>query len=87
MTTVTLQLDDELATILRRSGQALQQSLREQIVLTAYSRGDLASGKAAQVLGMDRIAFIKHASRLGIPFIDMDDEEWKAEVAQARELM
>jgi hypothetical protein len=30
---------------------------------------------------MPRIDFIKHASRLGIPFFDMTEAEWAAERA------
>jgi len=40
-----------------------------------------APGKAAELLGMPRIDFIKHASRLRIAFFDMTDDEWEAEKA------
>ena len=34
--------------------------------------GEISSGKAAQLLDMERLEFVKFASRLGIPFIDID---------------
>ena len=33
---------------------------------------------------MPRLAFISYASHLGIPFLDMTDDEWEAEVEQAK---
>jgi predicted HTH domain antitoxin len=56
------------------------------IVLELYRRGTISSGKAGELLGMPRIDFIKHASRLGIPFFDMTDDEWEAEKAALKNL-
>jgi predicted HTH domain antitoxin len=55
-------------------------------VLELYRQGKISSGKAAELVGMPRIAFIQHASALGIPFFDMTEEEWRAEVDQVRKL-
>jgi predicted HTH domain antitoxin len=55
-------------------------------VLELYRRGTISSGKAAELLGMERFDFIKHASRLGIPFFDMTDEEWAAEMDRLKAL-
>jgi predicted HTH domain antitoxin len=54
------------------------------IVLELYRRRTISSGKAAELLGMGRADFIAYASRLGIPFFDMTDQEWEAEVARIR---
>jgi predicted HTH domain antitoxin len=64
----------------------LEDNARESIVLKLYRQDKISSGKAAELLGMPRIAFIQHASDLGIPFFDMTEEEWRAEVDQARKL-
>ena len=64
----------------------LEDNARESIILELYRQGKISSGKAAELLGMPRIAFIQHASDLGIPFFDMTEEEWRAEVDQARKL-
>ena len=86
MSTVTVQLDEELAVLLSGSNQPLQQTARELIVLELYRRGTISSGKAAQLLGMARFDFVQHASRLGIPFLDMTEDEWAAERAQLETL-
>ena len=64
----------------------LEDNARESIVLELYRQGQISSGKAAELVGMPRIAFIQHASNLGIPFFDMTEEEWRAEVDQVRKL-
>jgi predicted HTH domain antitoxin len=56
------------------------------VVIELYRRGLLSSGKAAEVLGMNRIAFIHYTGRLGIPFFRMTKDEWEAEARQVQEL-
>jgi predicted HTH domain antitoxin len=51
------------------------------IVLELYRRGTLSSGKAGELLGMARMDFIQHASRLGIPYFALTVDEWDAEMA------
>ncbi len=51
------------------------------IVLELYRRGAISSGKAGELLEMPRLDFIRHASDLGIPAIDMTTEEWEHEKA------
>ncbi len=81
LSSVKIEIDEPLAAILQRTNQPVQVAGREMIVLELYRRGTISSGKAAEILGMPRIDFIKHASRLGIPYIDMTEEEWAAEKA------
>jgi len=75
----TVVLDDELAALLQETHQPLEKAAREMIVLELYRRGSLSSGKAAELLAMPRLDFIKHASKLGIPHIDMTSDEWERE--------
>ncbi|MGH2561483.1 MAG: UPF0175 family protein [Thermomicrobiales bacterium] len=77
---VTVQIEEELAAFLRESDESVEQTAREMIVLELYRRGTISSGRAAILLGMPRIDFIKYASGLGIPYIDMTKEEWDAEM-------
>jgi predicted HTH domain antitoxin len=79
MSTVNVELDDELVALLNQGSQPVRQAAREFIVLELYRRGSISSGKAAQLLGMTRWEFVHHASRLGIPFFEMTEDEWEAE--------
>lgn len=86
MSVIQLDLDEEIAVFLQGSNQPVQQVARELIVLELYRRGTISSGKAAQLLDMSRWEFIRYASRLGIAFFDLTDNEWKAEQARAETL-
>ena len=86
MNTVTLSLENDFAALLQSFNQPLNQSARELMALELYRRGTISSGKAAQLLEMTRWEFIRYASRLGIAFFDMTEEEWQAERAQAEAL-
>jgi predicted HTH domain antitoxin len=81
MSTTKIDLDEDLAALLQQTNQTVENAAREMIVLELYRRGTISSGKAAELLGMPRLGFIQHASRLGIPAIDMTSDEWEAEKA------
>jgi len=80
----TVEIEDSLAAVLHQTNQPLAKAAREMIVLELYRRGSLSSGRAAQLLGMLRMDFIHHASRLGIPYIDMTKDEWEGEKSTLR---
>jgi predicted HTH domain antitoxin len=79
MAMVTVQLGDDLAAILDREEEPIEHVALEVIVFELYRRGTVSRGRAAELLGMPLYDFIKRASRLGIPYIDMTEEEWAAE--------
>jgi predicted HTH domain antitoxin len=81
MSTVNIAVKEDLAALLQQTNQPLEKAAREMIVLELYRRGTLSSGKAAELLDMPRLDFIRHASKLGIPHIDMTSDEWQAEKA------
>jgi len=81
MSTVKIDVREDLAALLDQTNQPLEKAAREMIVLELYRRGTLSSGKAAEMLEMPRLDFIRHASKLGIPHIDMTSDEWEAEKA------
>jgi predicted HTH domain antitoxin len=83
MSTIELELDDDLVGLLRQSNRPLQQEVRELIVLELYRRGAISSGKAAELLRMTRWEFVRYASHLGIPYFDMTEDEWQAERARS----
>ena len=80
----TLQLDDELVAAMRLTEEPIDRLAQEAIVLELYRRGTISSGKAARLLGMDRLEFIQYSGQLGLPFFDTTDEEWEAELRVIR---
>jgi predicted HTH domain antitoxin len=81
---VTVQLDDDLAAILRREEEPVERAALEMIVLELYRRGTISSGKAAELLDVPRYDFIQRASALGIPYFNLTPEELDAEVELIR---
>jgi predicted HTH domain antitoxin len=86
MASMQLELDEDLVKALRLLDQPVDEAARELIVLELYRRAVISSGKAAQLLGMDRFEFIRHASRLGIPYFQMTPEELDAELEHLKSL-
>ena len=82
MSAVSLTLEDDLVALLHGLNLSTKQAVRELITLELYRRGTISSGKAAELLEMSRWEFVRFASRLGIPFFDMTDDEWEAERRQ-----
>ncbi len=86
MANVNIELQEDLVALLHQFNQPVQQSARELIVLELYRRGVVSSGKAAELLGMDRWELVHYASRLGIPYFTLTQDEWAVERAQSEAL-
>ncbi len=86
MNTVTLDVKEDFAALLHGLNLPLNEAARELMTLELYRRGTISSGRAAQLLEMSRWEFIRYASRLGIAFFDMTEDEWQAERNQAEAL-
>jgi predicted HTH domain antitoxin len=78
MSEVICDLPPELMAVLRELGEPVPM-VKECVVIELYRRGLLSSGKAAELLGMNRVAFIHYTGRLGIPFFRMTKDEWEEE--------
>jgi predicted HTH domain antitoxin len=79
-------LDEELVALLEGLHQPVKETARELIVLELYRRGVLSSGRAAELLGLTRDAFIQHASQSGIPYFHLSEAELQAEIRQSESL-
>ena len=86
MRTTILNLGEDLVRILQTLDRPLEQTAREFIVLELYRQRQISSGKAAALLDTPRIDFIKYASSLGIPYIDMTGEEFEREMAEVEKI-
>lgn len=86
MTTVQINVGSDLVAVLQSLNQPTDQTAQQLMVLELYRRRTLSSGRAAELLQMSRWDFIQYASRLGIPFFDMTEDEWESEMAQVAKL-
>ncbi len=85
MSQLKFDLPPELVGLLRELGEPTA-AVKECVVLELYRRGMISSGKAAELLEMSRMEFIRYSGRLGVPFFRMSPEEWDEERQQLREL-
>jgi predicted HTH domain antitoxin len=76
----TVVVDDELAALVEQE-QALDQATREALVMGLFQRGKISSGKACELLGLERMAFIRRANELGVPVHLTTEDEWEREKA------
>jgi len=79
-----MRLDEALLAVLPGAHPEPAEQVRELAVLELYRRRVITSGKAAELLGMRRDQLILHASRLGIPYLDLDAVESEREVEASR---
>lgn len=72
--------------ILKMSDGEFAEELRFLAAAKLYELGRLSSGKAAQLAGMARVEFLHALARIGVPAINLRDEEVEAEIKAAREM-
>jgi len=73
--------------LLKMSDTEFTKEIRFLAAAKLYELGRLSSGKAAELAGMGRVEFLASLSRIGIPAINLREEEIEAEVAAAREMV
>ena len=62
------------------------EEIRFMAAAKLYELGRLTAGKAAQLAGMKRLDFLYRLGTIGVPAINLRDEEIEAEIRAAREL-
>lgn len=75
MTDITLSLDEDVFSALRRSPQEFANKLRLAAAIYWYERGEISQEKAAHLAGMDRTDFLLALAREGENafVVDFDD--------------
>ena len=81
MTTLTLELPEEVFSALRRSPAEFGRELRLAAAIHWYQRGQISQEKAAQVAGLDRTDFLMALAREGVDafVVDFNDLERELE--------
>ena len=85
MSTVTVELGDDLQQIAQQDQRPLQEVLRELLVLELYRRETISAGKAAEFLRMSKWEFIQFSGKRGIPYVRYDPEDFERELQLLRE--
>jgi len=86
METVQIALDADLVAVLEDIGRPTKDSVRELVVLELYREGRISSGKAAELMRLSRMDFIRRAGEEGIPYFRMSGDELREEIEQAKSI-
>lgn len=83
---IQLELDEEVASLLRRQDRSAEDAARELIATELYRRGVISRGKASEVLALSLEDFLHHAAGVGNPYFDFTEDEWEDEKRTVREI-
>lgn len=85
MTTQLLSIpySEDLLITTGQSKEALEQELRFLLAVKLFELQRLSLGKAARLCGMPKINFMDEMSRMGVPVINLDDDQIKDELKNA----
>ena len=86
MRAARVELDQDLVELLEELQRPAKEAARELIVLELYRQSEVSSGRAAQLLGMEREEFIRYASKRGIPYFQIEGEELQRELDAIKKL-
>jgi len=86
MDAVPVQLDQDLIELLEELQRPAKKAVRELIVLELYRQGEVSGGRAAQLLGMEREGFIRHASKQSIPYFQLEEDELQRQLDATKKL-
>ncbi|MFM7181587.1 MAG: UPF0175 family protein [Verrucomicrobiales bacterium] len=67
---VTLELPDEMALLLGEAGGQAERGLLLEAAASLVARGRISSGRAARLLGMDRLDFLDEMTRRKLSIVD-----------------
>lgn len=87
MTVLTLKVPSEIPGLLKMSDNDFAREAQILLAVKLFELGKLTSGKAAELAGMPRVAFLHILSRYNVPAINLQDEEIEHEIDAARKLM
>ena len=83
---ISVTLDKKFLSFVAKKEKDIPAKIKELSILELYRRKEVSSGKAAELLGMERFEFVRYASRLGIPYFDMSEEELERDFKRAKKI-
>jgi predicted HTH domain antitoxin len=82
---MSIDYPERLPDELNLTRQQFESEARLALAAKWYEMGRMSSEQAAQMAGLDRVRFLFALERLGVSFINVDEDELNQEFAHARE--
>lgn len=79
MSTIQITVDESIGELLGESPEQIERSALEIIVLDLYRRHVISVGRAAEILDVDLLSFIRWSGARGVPYFDLSDEDLEQE--------
>lgn len=83
MQVLSIPYSDDLLLATGKTKDALEQELRFLLAVKLFELRRLSLGKAAELCGMKKINFMDEMGRMGIPVINLDDDQIRDELKDA----
>lgn len=83
MTTITVQCPDEVLISLKEDAETFSRDLPLAAAMKLYELGRLSSGRAAQLAGLSRVAFLSRTGEYRVPVFDATAEELREDARNA----
>ena len=83
MKTITIQVPDGILDSLKEDPEELANDLKIYAAIEMYREGKLSTGKAAEFLGIPRIAFFKLLGKHKVPLYDVNEKELEKDIENA----
>lgn len=81
MTTVSFDVPSELAELLKSRASQDQFERNALLILPFVQDLTISHGRAAEILGVNKLDLITFYGKIGLPYLDMNEDELKAERA------
>jgi len=83
MKTLTIAYDEGLLLLTGQQPQEFEQEARFLLALKLFELRRISAGKAAELSGLNKPQFLLKASQLGVPVVDLDEDQLEAEFRNA----
>ncbi len=83
MPTLTITYDEGLLLLTGQQHQEFEQEARFLLALKLFELRRISVGKAAELSGLSKPNFMLKVSQMGIPVVDLDDDQLDAEFSNA----
>jgi predicted HTH domain antitoxin len=85
MRVVEIPYPDDLPASMGKSPESFERQIRFLVAAKIYELGQISSGRAAELAGMNRVEFLEELGRYRIPVINYSLSELEQEIQEARE--